>query len=143
MKRAHLFLLFVVLLTFPMIQNCGKDNNEKVDVVPGIRAFAVNGTELKEASVYPQPTVTETTIRALFTGPEADDAEAHVKIYDVSGQKLRELNLANDGTGDCRVKWDLMDSTERLVANGAYVAEITVSLNGVSGTQRHKLVVAR
>jgi len=108
-----------------------------------VRGLVVGATSLSQISTYPNPARSYSKIRASFAGPAAATAEASVKIYDVSGHKVTEMPLANLGTGDYEVRWDLTNSKGKLVANGVYYAEVKASLSGVSTKERRKIAVLR
>ena len=108
-----------------------------------VRALVVGTTALQEISTFPNPARTTATIRATFTGPSNNQAQAYVKIYDVKGHKVTEMPL-NYGTGGVyEARWDLRNKDGEAVANGVYFAEVKAVLAGQSTKQRRKIAVLR
>jgi len=69
---------------------------------------------------YPNPFNPETTI--LFSIPE--ESKVELAIYNVLGQKIRDLIHQNYQTGEHTVKWNGRDDTNKIVNSGIYLLKI-------------------
>jgi hypothetical protein len=71
-------------------------------------------------------------LRISTNRPDVDAGEIEVKIYDVSGHKVADMNqltLRSSTNGTLPVQdviWDLRAAGGRSVANGVYFARITL-----------------
>lgn len=108
-----------------------------------VRALVVGADSLTQVTTYPNPARNFSVIRAAFSGPGAAATQAEVKIYDVSGHKVREMTMNNKGAGVFEARWDLNTKSGKAVANGVYIAEIKASLAGQSTKERRKIAVLR
>ena len=69
---------------------------------------------------YPNPFNPETTLEYVL--PET--APVHLAIYNIAGQRLRELVREVQEVGVYRVKWDGRDALGRAVGNGLYLGRL-------------------
>ncbi len=111
--------------------------------VASVRALVVGATSLTQVVTYPNPARNSASIRATFSGPAAATADARVKIFDAAGHKVNEMPMTFKGAGVYEVRWDLTNSSGRAVANGVYMAEVTVGLGGEKAKERRKIAVLR
>ena len=65
---------------------------------------------------YPNPFNPTTTIR--FALPE--DGSVTLEVYNLNGQRIRELINGNYNAGYHSVQWDSKDANGRMVASGMY-----------------------
>ena len=108
-----------------------------------IRAGTSGVNAISQVITYPNPARTYSNIRAAFTGSLAKTANAVVKIYDTSGDKVITLPLNNNGSGICEARWNLKNSDDTTVANGVYFAEVKARLGSRSYKERRKIAVLR
>ena len=69
---------------------------------------------------YPNPFNPSTTI--TFTLPES--GAAHLSVYSVTGQLVRELENGSFSSGEHRVVWDGRDGNGRAVSSGVYFSRL-------------------
>ncbi|MGM0598172.1 MAG: Ig-like domain-containing protein [Candidatus Rifleibacteriota bacterium] len=85
-----------------------------------------------EVTQFPNPANRRVNLRISTNRPDVDAGEIEVKIYDVSGHKVADMNqliLRPDNNGALPVQdviWDLRAAGGREVANGVYFARITL-----------------
>ena len=110
--------------------------------------------EIEQIIQYPNPARTRTQIRISANRRDLNEDLVEVKIYDVAGHKVRTLSGVRPvreqwGVFDrflYDIRWDLTNEDGRAVANGVYLAKITVQDpdNPDQKTRRtHKLAVLR
>lgn len=71
---------------------------------------------------FPNPFNPTTTIRYSLTSPE----KVSIRIYDVSGQLLKEFNNEHSQSGDYDVVWDGKNNFGEKVSSGAYFYQLNV-----------------
>ena len=103
--RTHLFIM---------------DYPVPTDIIPTVVEDAVPAAELLIAN-YPNPFNPSTTI--TFSLPS--EGVAHLDIYNLSGQKVRELVSDNLSAGMHEVVWDSRSESGMPLASGMYIARIT------------------
>jgi hypothetical protein len=108
-----------------------------------VRAAISAPNSLTQVVTYPNPANRFVNMRATFSGPANAAADVKVKIVDVSGHKVVELPLAHKGSGVYEVRWDLLNSKGKQVANGVYFAEFQAGLAGQTARERRKIAVLR
>lgn len=107
-----------------------------------IRAVA-GANELAQIVAYPNPAKNRSVIRATVTGANKNGGIGNVKIYDINGHKVMEGALVETINGIYEFDWDLMNKKNKRVANGAYLADIRLSVAGNSYKERIKIAVLR
>ncbi|HNX77698.1 MAG TPA: hypothetical protein PLM07_07540 [Candidatus Rifleibacterium sp.] len=111
--------------------------------IANVRAEISAPNALAQVITYPNPARTSATLRASFTGPANGSAQVSVKILDVSGHKVTDLQLQHRGGGIYEARWDLANSRGKQVANGVYYAEFNAGLAGQTAKERRKIAVLR
>ena len=96
---------------------------------------------------YPNPARNYSRIRYSLTQP-ADTQVVNLKLYDVSGHKVRTLQQVAGSTvftdNGNTFNWDLLDGRGRSVANGVYLFRIkATSSTGSSDSYKGKIAVIR
>ncbi len=71
---------------------------------------------------FPNPFNPTTTIRYSLSGPE----NISIKIYDVSGQLVKEINKEHNKAGEFDVIWDGTNDYSERVSSGAYFYQLSV-----------------
>ena len=104
---------------------------------------AVGDNILSQAFAYPNPAKTHSVIRAVVTGANLGGGVGSVKIYDMSGHKVIEGSLTDMNNGVYEYDWNLLNKKNKLVANGAYFADIKLNVSGNSHKERIKIAVLR
>jgi hypothetical protein len=92
----------------------------------------------EETSLVITPNPMREAVRVSFVLPAAGGAR--VEILDVSGRRVREIDLGGLAAGPGRVEWDGRSAAGSPVASGVYLVRV-VSAGDVVGTGR--VVVAR
>lgn len=89
---------------------------------------------------YPNPFNPETTIRyALPT-----NAEVSIKIYDITGKLVRELDSRYKQAGEHSIKWDGRNNEGIRVASGIYLYRLEAfSADGVATTLTNKMTLIK
>ena len=114
--------------------NAGNSSRATVRAVAG-------STGIKQITAYPNPAKNgRSVIRATVNGVGV--VEGSVKIYDVSGHKVKEGVLVNNG-GTYEYEWDTTNKKGKVVANGVYYADVKVNFDGCSHKQRIKIAVLK
>lgn len=72
---------------------------------------------------YPNPFNPSTTIRYSINSPET----VSIKIYDITGQLIKEIIKEHNQSGDYEVNWDGNDNYGYRVSSGAYFYQIIAS----------------
>ncbi|MCW8961014.1 MAG: T9SS type A sorting domain-containing protein, partial [Ignavibacteriaceae bacterium] len=80
-----------------------------------------NSNTLQLSQNYPNPFNPSTTIRYSLTSPE----KVSIKIYDVSGQLVKEINIEHSQSGEYEVVWDGTNNFNQKVSSGAYFYQIS------------------
>lgn len=88
---------------------------------------------------FPNP-ATGTMTSISFVINQSD--EVSVGIYDLSGRKIRELQVMAPGGQTTTLSWDLTSETGQGVPNGTYFA-VAKPLSGIAGLKRTKLTILR
>jgi flagellar hook assembly protein FlgD len=107
-----------------------------------LRAVA-GATNLAQLVAYPNPAKNRSVIRATVTGANRANGNGSIKIYDLSGHKVLEGTLVNRNNGIYEFDWDLNNKKGKIVANGAYLADIKLNVGGNSYKERIKIAVLR
>ena len=90
--------------------------------------FVANNDEFQNtipnalAQNYPNPFNPSTTIKYSL----ASDSHSELAIYNLKGQKVRQLYSGNQAKGTFSVVWDGMDNNGRSVASGVYFYRLTL-----------------
>lgn len=71
---------------------------------------------------YPNPFNPSTTIRYSLSSPE----KVSIKIYDVSGQLVKEINKEHNQSGEYEVRWDGKNDFGQRVSSGTYFYQLIV-----------------
>ena len=71
---------------------------------------------------FPNPFNPSTTIRYSLLGPE----NISIKIYDVSGQLVKEINKEHNQAGEFEVIWDGKNNFSQKVSSGTYFYQLSV-----------------
>ena len=71
---------------------------------------------------FPNPFNPSTTIRYTLSGPE----NISIRIYDVSGQLLKEVNKEHNQAGEYEVIWDGKNSFNEKASSGTYFYQLSV-----------------
>ena len=117
--------------------NAGNTSRASVRAQAGI-------TNLKQVMAYPNPaTKGRSVIRAIFDGANPNAGTGSVKIYDMSGHKVMDGDLVSKGSGIYEFEWDTCNKKGHRVANGTYIAEVKININGDSHKERVKIAVLR
>jgi hypothetical protein len=69
---------------------------------------------------FPNPFNPSTTIRYSLSGPE----NISIKIYDVSGQLVKEINKEHNQAGEFEVIWDGKNNFGERISSGAYFYQL-------------------
>ena len=85
--------------------------SENIKNIPGIYQLKQN---------YPNPFNPSTTIRYSLTSPE----KVYIKIYNVSGQLLKEISKEHNQAGEFEVIWDGTNKHREKVSSGTYFYQI-------------------
>lgn len=107
-----------------------KAGNE--NVTPAIRFQVLPPVVIYEVAQFPNPARSRVNLRISTNRPDMDWGEIDVKIYDVSGHKVADTSnlMLRSGTNGLLqtqdVTWDLRATGGRQVANGVYLAKITI-----------------
>jgi flagellar hook assembly protein FlgD len=93
---------------------------------------------------YPNPFRENTEFTFVLAGAQPPD-EAVVRIFTVSGRRIREIRLlpGQVGIGFNRVPWDGRDAEGDEVANGYYFYQVQISGEGRTVSAIQKLVRMR
>ncbi len=75
--------------------------------------------------IYPNPFNPETTIKCNLTAEHIESAE--IVIYNLKGQKIRELEIRNEKSGIASVIWDGTDRNSKKVSSGVYFFQLRVN----------------
>ena len=98
--------------------NFGKEERAKLMVLAqqylGLPAMASLETN------YPNPFNISTTIRYLL----AESGQVHLRIYDLTGQKIRTLVNENQIPGSFAVTWDGTNEQGQIVSTGIYLTKL-------------------
>lgn len=89
-------------------------------VVEEIYSTSPSGYQLKQN--FPNPFNPSTTIRYSLSGPE----NISIKIYDVSGQLVKEINKEYNQAGEFEVIWDGKNNFNQKVSSGTYFYQLIV-----------------
>ena len=117
--------------------NAGNTSRASVRAQAGV-------TNLKQVMAYPNPaTKGRSVIRAIFEGANPNAGTGSVKIYDMSGHKVMDGDLVSKGSGIYEFEWDTCNKKGHRVANGTYIAEVKININGDSHKERVKIAVLR
>jgi nucleotidyltransferase/DNA polymerase involved in DNA repair len=84
---------------------------------------------------YPNPFNPSTTIQYSLTAPE----KIAIRIYDVSGQIVKEINKEHNQAGKYEVIWDGTSDFGQKVSSGAYFYQLTVG----NYTEAKKMILLR
>ncbi|MEX1276297.1 MAG: T9SS type A sorting domain-containing protein, partial [Bacteroidota bacterium] len=84
---------------------------------------------------WPNPVYTSSTQIRYFT---SEDAEISVKVFDLAGEKITELNARSTGGVDGEVRWDVSG-----VQSGVYLARVEATANGRSEVAIIKIAVVK
>ena len=84
--------------------------------------YTTSPKEYKLEQNYPNPFNPSTTIRYSLSGPE----NISIKIYDVSGQLVKEINKEHNKAGEFDVIWDGTNDYSERVSSGAYFYQLSV-----------------
>jgi len=68
--------------------------------------------------VSPNPALGEVTFAVETPGP------ARLRIYDLSGQLMRQMSSPGDGSGRIALRWEGRDDAGALVPSGVYFARV-------------------
>jgi hypothetical protein len=77
-------------------------------------------SEFKLHNNFPNPFNPLTTIRYSISSPE----KVSIKIYDISGQLVQEINEEHNQAGEYEVIWDGRNNFGEIVSSGAYFYQI-------------------
>ncbi len=84
---------------------------------------------------WPNPVYTSSTQIRYYT---SEDAEISVKVFDLAGEKITELNARSTGGVDGEVRWDVSG-----VQSGVYLARVEATGNGRSEVAIIKIAVVK
>jgi hypothetical protein len=104
------------------------------------RVSATNGVE--QVMNYPNPFTLQTDFTFILRGP-AQDAEAKVTVYTISGKKIKTLKSSSLRTGLNMVHWDGRDEDGNEVANGTYLYRVTLDAKNADGSEMEEGVTER
>ncbi len=113
---------------------------------PGQTSFASAATPsptpiasefLPRSRVYnwPNPVYGSSTQIRYYT---SEDAEINIKVFDLAGEKVTELNARSTGGADGEVRWDVAG-----VQSGVYLARVEATGNGRSEVTVIKIAVVK
>ncbi len=88
-----------------------------------------------ELTNYPNPFSQNTEIK--FTLPSA--SYVTLTVFDVAGNKVKELYNGNVSSGEHTVSWDGKDATGIKVGSGSYLYELKVQSNRIKGVKSFTL----
>ena len=71
---------------------------------------------------FPNPFNASTTIRYII----GEEGIVQLRIFDLTGQIIRDLVTETQAPGIYQVVWDGKDNEGRLVANGMYIGELRI-----------------
>ena len=121
-------------------------------ITPAIRFKVQPPLVIYQVIQYPNPARRRVALRISSSRTDIDWGELEVKIYDVAGHKVADSNnlTLRSGSAGGRntqdVMWDLRTTGGRAVANGVYIAKITIRdpMNWSKKTKYiHKIAVLR
>jgi len=92
-------------------------------------------TRLELSRPQPNPATTSTALAFVMPSPGA----VQLSVYDAAGRKVRELVSGPLDAGARTVRWDLMDSWDRLAPAGLYFIHLATP----AGVRVQRVVVAR
>ena len=118
----------------------GNPSNEIVSTLVGPASFGFPKIVLP----YPNPATTISRLRYDLTQPAATQV-VEVKIYDVSGKRVRTLSTTGPFIAQGNdITWDLTDRRGRLVSNGVYLFRAKArSTTGSTDDYKGKIAVLR
>jgi hypothetical protein len=79
-------------------------------------------TDYKLMQNFPNPFNPSTTIRYTITSPE----NISIKIYDVGGQLIKEINEDHTQAGEYNIIWDGKNNFGERVSSGTYFYQLSV-----------------
>ena len=82
--------------------------------------YSASPKEFKLKQNFPNPFNPSTTIRYSLSSPE----NISIKIFDVSGQLVKEINNAHNQAGEYEVIWDGTNNHRAKVSSGTYFYEL-------------------
>ncbi len=105
----------------------------------------VGEAKIFEATVFPNPCQNKVFFRLRLEGASARDPRNSgvIKIYDVSGKKVRALPMNIDATGDLSARWDCKNASGKSVSNGVYFYKARVYSGGRELKKAGKLAVLK
>jgi ligand-binding sensor domain-containing protein len=96
----------------------------------GVTRYIPEGTSVQESAalpgalsirgIFPNPFNPSTTI--VFSLPK--NGQATLAVYNLSGQKIRELVAGVVTAGNHSVRWDGRDDTGKIVSSGVYISRL-------------------
>ena len=101
-------------------------------ITPSVRFQLLPPVKIYQVIQYPNPARRRVALRITSNRPDIDWGELEVKIYDISGDKVADssnltLRPGTTGTKDTQdIIWNLRALGGRSVANGVYIAKITL-----------------
>ncbi|UCE64974.1 MAG: T9SS type A sorting domain-containing protein, partial [Candidatus Zixiibacteriota bacterium] len=69
---------------------------------------------------YPNPFNSSTTITVNYL----EGGDARIRIYDITGRLVKELETTNKEGGEIKAVWDATDNSGRRVSSGIYFARV-------------------
>jgi hypothetical protein len=93
---------------------------------------------------YPNPFARETEFTFMLTGSRPPE-ELTVRVYTIAGRKIREIKIPQSQLqiGFNRVTWDGHDNDGEEIANGYYLYQVSMKLNGKTVSEIGKLAKVR
>jgi Tol biopolymer transport system component len=102
--------------------------NYRISILTGVsNRPSPNPTALEVAQNYPNPFSSGTAI--AFQAP--NEGEVAVKIYNILGQEVRSLTVADHTSGVHQVIWDGTDESRRKVSSGVYFYRMETKLGSI------------
>lgn len=108
---------------------------------PGDTVYAV-------APPYPNPINTSAgdqlvTFHFRTSAFEIDQGEIDISIYNIAGEKVRDINLADWSSNNFNITWDLKNNSGKDIAAGVYLAFVRYKFDDGREdiTQKYKLAV--
>ena len=103
----------------------------------------VGSNALSQVTAWPNPAKNHSVIRATITGAAVNGGTGSVKIYDMSGHKVLDAALTEGVGGVYEFDWNLANKKNKVVANGVYLADVKITVDGNSYKERIKIAVLR
>ena len=128
------------------------DNAGNESISQGIRFAVKPPLRIHEVTQFPNPANSRVSIRVATNRDDITTKNLEIVIYDVAGEKVadgREMVIRSTSDGTRRIQditWNLRNNRGRVVANGVYIARITLrDPDDWSKTTRynHKIAVLR